>query len=243
MDFLVTMSGSQWFVNAAVLSGIITAAVAMWTAWNSGRLERMKREQLGRSLQAPPGAFIPSEASRVPRDSPVTMASPKHMGDSSLPKWVWGIGAMLLLAVVVLAAVFVSVRAVPPSRSISPVPTQQTPSVLPDSTHTAGSSTSASSAPATAAPASDEFRPFGVWMFYFTFMLFGMAGQYMWGLKDRSEFNVYEFLKPLWVSLIVFAPFWSSLAVQGINYAAVAAAYQNGFFWKIVLDQQKPKTP
>lgn len=238
MNFLVTMSGSQWFFNAAVLSGIITAAVAIWTAWNSGRLERMKRDQLGRSFQAPPGAFIPSEASRGSIDSPVTMVSPKHMGQSSAPKWVWGIGAMLLLAVLVLAAILVSIRAVPPSQSTPPVSTQQTPSVLPDSTQTAGSTTSASSA-----PASDEFRPFGVWIFYFTFMLFGMAGQYMWGLKDRSEFNVYEFLKPLWVSLIVFAPFWSSLAVQGINYAAVAAAYQNGFFWKIVLDQQKPKAP
>jgi hypothetical protein len=65
-----------------------------------------------------------------------------------------------------------------------------------------------------------------------------MAGQYMWGLKKFSEFDYYEFLRPLWVSLIVFAPFWSTISDTGISYAAAAGAYQNGFFWKIVFDHQ-----
>jgi hypothetical protein len=71
-------------------------------------------------------------------------------------------------------------------------------------------------------------------------MLAGMAGQYMWGLKKLSEFELIEFVRPLWVSIIVFAAFWTSAQVQDFNFPAIAAAYQNGFFWKVVLEKEKP---
>ena len=50
----------------------------------------------------------------------------------------------------------------------------------------------------------------------------------------------------------MFTPFWNALSDQGISYAAAAGAYQNGFFWKVIFDQQhramkkagrKPKDP
>lgn len=94
----------------------------------------------------------------------------------------------------------------------------------------------------------------GLCAFYFVLMLLGMAGQYMWGLKHKSEFNINEFVRPIWVSLIVFTPFWNTVSDAGISYATIAGAYQNGFFWKIVFEQQgrtmkakvskqKPKKP
>lgn len=84
-----------------------------------------------------------------------------------------------------------------------------------------------------------QLREFFVWLLYFSLMLLGMAGQYMWGLKNKRDFKLFEFLKPLWVSVIVFTPFWAALPSHAVTYAAAAGAYQNGFFWKIVLDGQE----
>ena len=69
-------------------------------------------------------------------------------------------------------------------------------------------------------------------------MLFGMAGQYFWRLKSMKTFELGEFVRPLWISFIVFTPFWTASKVDGISYVAAAAAYQNGFFWKVVLDKE-----
>ncbi len=107
----------------------------------------------------------------------------------------------------------------PPAVAVTPAPSPEKPS----------------------APQPDNVQTFSIGVFYFAVMLFGMAGQYMWGLKSKDDFNLYEFVKPLWVSFIVFGPFWSSLTVHGISYGAAAAAYQNGFFWKVVFEQQTPK--
>src|SRR5215471_18781994 len=79
---------------------------------------------------------------------------------------------------------------------------------------------------------------FLLWAFYFSMMLLGMVGQYMWGIKSRAQFRWAEFVRPLWVSIIVFTPFWSTVHVTGVSYGAAAAAYQNGFFLKVVLETQ-----
>ena len=233
------MSTSGWLLNAAILGGLVSLAIALLSALAAKRVAKREREEATRRLQPTPGPFVPSEASR---NSALTS---KHMGGSSRSSGWFRV--LVILGIALVAALLVtdlwsSRRVERPSPQPIPSPvnpdySQSTKPVPPDST---GPTTSVSSMPSPNARSTD-LRPFGIWLFYFAFMLFGMAGQYMWGLKNKSEFNAYEFLKPLWVSLIVFSPFWNSLSVQGINYAAVAAAYQNGFFWKIVLDNQKPK--
>jgi hypothetical protein len=85
------------------------------------------------------------------------------------------------------------------------------------------------------------WRDAGLWAFYFGMMLFGMAGQYFWRLKSMKRFELGEFVRPLWISFIVFTPFWTASKVDGISYVAAAAAYQNGFFWKVVLDKEEKK--
>ena len=85
------------------------------------------------------------------------------------------------------------------------------------------------------------WRDAGLWAFYFGMMLFGMAGQYFWRLKSMKAFELGEFVRPLWISFIVFTPFWTASKVDGISYVAAAAAYQNGFFWKVVLDKEGKK--
>ena len=85
------------------------------------------------------------------------------------------------------------------------------------------------------------WRDAGLWAFYFGMMLFGMAGQYFWRLKSMKTFELGEFVRPLWISFIVFTPFWTASKVDGISYVAAAAAYQNGFFWKVVLDKEGKK--
>jgi hypothetical protein len=78
----------------------------------------------------------------------------------------------------------------------------------------------------------------GLWALYFTMMLLGMVGQYMFRLKNWSRFELHEFLTPLWVSIFVFTPFWTSLAsYDTVTYSAAALAYQNGFFWKLLVDE------
>lgn len=86
-----------------------------------------------------------------------------------------------------------------------------------------------------------SLKEFGLWCFYFSVMLVGMGGQYMFKLKAISEFDLQEFVRPLWVSFIVFTPFWLSADVNQVSYLPAAAAYQNGFFWKVVLDKEERK--
>jgi hypothetical protein len=95
--------------------------------------------------------------------------------------------------------------------------------------------------PAPTAATHSPWRDAGLWAFYFGMMLFGMAGQYFWRLKSMKRFELGEFVRPLWISFIVFTPFWTASKVDGISYVAAAAAYQNGFFWKVVLDKEEKK--
>jgi hypothetical protein len=86
---------------------------------------------------------------------------------------------------------------------------------------------------------SDKLLNLGLWVYYFGLMMFGMVGQYMFRLKRWKGFDLEEFVQPMWVSFIVFTPFWFTVSPDSINYAASAGAYQNGFFWKIVFDHQQ----
>jgi hypothetical protein len=95
--------------------------------------------------------------------------------------------------------------------------------------------------PVPTAATHSPWRDAGLWAFYFGMMLFGMAGQYFWRLKSMKRFELGEFVRPLWISFIVFTPFWTASKVDGISYVAAAAAYQNGFFWKVVLDKEEKK--
>lgn len=76
---------------------------------------------------------------------------------------------------------------------------------------------------------------FVVGVVYFTVMLLGMAGEYMFGLKSWGSFSIMEFQRPLWVSLLVFGGIWSALDKGQLSFTSLLACYQNGFFWKTVL--------
>lgn len=94
--------------------------------------------------------------------------------------------------------------------------------------------------PGTGSPgtASVNMKPFLVGAAYFLIMLLGMAAEYMFGLKNFKRFNVAEFVRPFWVALIVFSVPWSLVDKEAINYASLLACYQNGFFWKKVLESK-----
>lgn len=166
-------------------------------------------------IQSRPGGFPDAATPPMPRS-----------------KGNYGLWLVTIAAAVGLAAFMYATR-LSDKGAVAPRP-QNPPSVTPGPTP--------APQPPTVSPPPDV-QAFGVGAFYFGVMLFGMTGQYMWGLKSRQDFNLYEFVKPLWISFIVFAPFWSSLTVHGITYGAAAAAYQNGFFWKVVFEQQAPKPP
>jgi hypothetical protein len=90
------------------------------------------------------------------------------------------------------------------------------------------------------APQSD-WKSLLIPIFYFAMMLAGMAGEYMFGLKRFKNFTVSEFVRPFWVSLIVFGVPWAMVDKSTLTFASILACYQNGFFWKSVLEKQRPK--
>jgi len=49
-----------------------------------------------------------------------------------------------------------------------------------------------------------ESKTYALGALYFAVMIAGMFAEYMFGLKDISEFNWMEMVKPLWVGIIVF---------------------------------------
>jgi hypothetical protein len=75
--------------------------------------------------------------------------------------------------------------------------------------------------------------------FYFAMMVLGMLGEYMFRLKKWSSFRLEEFVRPLWVALIVFGIPWSTVDKSVVTLSSVITCYQNGFFWKLVLDRQR----
>lgn len=80
-------------------------------------------------------------------------------------------------------------------------------------------------------------------VFYFMIMIAGMCAEYMFGLKSLADFNLGELVRPFWVSLIVFSVPWSTIDRSGITFASVVACYQNGFFWKKVLEKAADAPP
>lgn len=89
-----------------------------------------------------------------------------------------------------------------------------------------------------------RFAKVGLGAFYFALMLAGMTAQYMFNLKKPSDFDLWEFVRPLWISVMVFAFFWLTLKPEdGITFALGAGSFQNGFFWKVIFEglQQKVK--
>ena len=88
----------------------------------------------------------------------------------------------------------------------------------------------------------------------FVCVILGIAGRYMFSQSKNSKFSWYSFAKPLFISPIVLLPLIGSIQattsiapIQMISLAILA--YQNGFFWKVIVDrteeqmkkpQQKP---
>jgi hypothetical protein len=82
-------------------------------------------------------------------------------------------------------------------------------------------------------------------VFMFIATILGIAAHYLFYLKDK--FSWISFIKPLIISPIVFLPMVGS--VQGtarLEYIQLLTfsilAFQNGFFWKQVLEHAKPKS-
>ena len=74
----------------------------------------------------------------------------------------------------------------------------------------------------------------------------GIAARYIFDLR-KSQFSVLEFLKPIVISPMVLLPLIGSVLATGeLNGMQVVSfallAFQNGFFWKVVLEGAKPTT-
>ncbi len=79
----------------------------------------------------------------------------------------------------------------------------------------------------------------------FVCIILGMAARYIFYLKRK--FSWLAFVKPLCVSPIVLLPLFGSVqgmqelkTIQMLSFGLLA--FQNGFFWQVVLDSAKPKT-
>ena len=73
-------------------------------------------------------------------------------------------------------------------------------------------------------------------------MISGMLANYFWDLfkanKTLAEVNLPDLLLPLLVSPIVFYSIWSMwYGEQKISFAFNLIAFQNGFFWQVVLSK------
>jgi hypothetical protein len=86
-----------------------------------------------------------------------------------------------------------------------------------------------------------QWQGFAIGAAYFGMMVLGMLGEYMFRLKKWSSFKLEEFVRPFWVALIVFGVPWATVDKSTITLSSVIACYQNGFFWKMVLEKQRPK--
>ena len=78
-------------------------------------------------------------------------------------------------------------------------------------------------------------------------MILGMLANYLWDLfkaqKTLADINLPDLLLPLLVSPIVFYGIWSLWSgEQKIAFAFNLIAFQNGFFWQVVLSKAGPVT-
>ena len=73
-------------------------------------------------------------------------------------------------------------------------------------------------------------------------MLLGMAAKYMYdwlGQEKNTLFSVRSFARPFFISPIIFASVYGSMGeYTGAVFLLWAFSFQNGFFWKTVLDRQ-----
>lgn len=93
--------------------------------------------------------------------------------------------------------------------------------------------------------APDKPLLFGVHMA--CWMVLGMLANYLWDLfkanKTLADVNLPDLLLPLLVSPIVFYGIWSMWSgEQKISFAFNLIAFQNGFFWQVVLSKAGPVT-
>lgn len=77
-------------------------------------------------------------------------------------------------------------------------------------------------------------------------VVFGMAAHYVY-VTERQRFDWYSFLRPFVISPIVLLPLFGTIelgrelnTLQLISFGFLA--FQNGFFWKAVLERAAPTT-
>jgi len=73
-------------------------------------------------------------------------------------------------------------------------------------------------------------------------MLLGMAAKYFYdaiGEGSTLNFQKWQLIKPMLVSPIVFAAIYGMFAEESSRVLLLTFSFQNGFFWKTVLDQKQ----
>ena len=75
-------------------------------------------------------------------------------------------------------------------------------------------------------------------------MVIGMVSNYLWDLfksgKTFSDIHLPDLLLPILVSPIVFFGIWSMWPEKNISFALNLIAFQNGFFWQVILSKSGP---
>ena len=83
---------------------------------------------------------------------------------------------------------------------------------------------------------------FGIHLFFW--MLLGMAANYLWELfkndKEWSDIRLTQLLLPFFVSPLVFYSIWVLASKEQVAFVLVLVAFQNGFFWQVVLAKAGP---
>jgi hypothetical protein len=83
---------------------------------------------------------------------------------------------------------------------------------------------------------------FGIHLFFW--MLLGMAANYLWELfktdKKWSDIRLTQLLLPFFVSPLVFYSIWVLASKEQVAFVLVLVAFQNGFFWQVVLARAGP---
>jgi len=72
-------------------------------------------------------------------------------------------------------------------------------------------------------------------------MLLGMAAKYFYdaiGEENTFTFHKWQLIKPVLVSPIVFAAVYSMFAAESSKALLLTFSFQNGFFWKTILDRK-----
>lgn len=81
-------------------------------------------------------------------------------------------------------------------------------------------------------------------IFLFLSMCVGMiANRAFEAIKDgKIVINSLELVKPLFVAPIIFLLTWGILErMQEVNFITYCFAFQNGFFWQVLLDKAQKK--